>query len=100
MKRQGIVDNFVDKPSWRVWTNLWNVPWTTDLVITLCATDDARVVSGGGRGVVRRAHRPSGDRLHFVLLRTARRRMAFPVRRDVLRGGQPPISRAWVRGAD
>src|SRR2546426_5253703 len=79
--------------------NLWNVPWTTDLVIARGPLDDSAVANGGGRGFVGRAHRSSSDRLHHVLLRTARRRLAFPIRRDVLRGGEPPVSRAWVRGA-
>src|SRR4051812_2220175 len=82
-----------------VWMNLWSVQWTTHLVNAPCDTDDARVVSRGGRGVVGRAHRSSSDRLHHVLFRASRRRMAFPVRRDVLRGGQSSLSRAWVRGA-
>src|SRR2546428_9116106 len=79
--------------------NLWNVPWTTDLVIARGPLDDSAVANGGGRGFVGRAHRSSSDRLHHVLLRTARRRLAFPIRRDVLRGGEPPVSRASVRGA-
>src|SRR6267378_4186554 len=44
---QVTVDNFVDKPSSRLWTNLWNVQWTTDLVNGLCAVDDAQVFARG-----------------------------------------------------
>src|SRR6266545_239289 len=78
--------------------NLWTKTWTKSLVRSLEDGDDApRRVEGGWGG--RRQDRTGGDRLHRVLFRAKRCRLARAVRRDVLRGRQTPLSRTRLRGA-
>src|SRR2546430_3140693 len=98
-RRHDVVDNSVDNVLGHCGETCGTFRGQHTLWTRASRVDSADVSSGGGRGVVRGAYRPSGDRLHHVLLRTSRRRLAFPVRRDVLRRGEPSVSRAWLRGA-
>src|SRR5207237_1137080 len=80
-----------------VWRTLWRSWWTDRLVRGRSPDDHARSRQGEGEGRgARRSDRSGGDRFHLVLLVTTASRLAVPVRRDVLRGLEQALSRAWI----